>query len=75
VSRKHLSNKFTQKLITRIVKAGGTVEITAEGHLKVLGPLGIAYIGTQTSGRRRHDDGLKDLHRYAGIEIGKIDGS
>lgn len=59
------------ELISAIEAAGGTVSTTTKGHLKVMGPKGIAIIGRP--GRDPHQRTLQNeltrLRNNAGLNI------
>jgi hypothetical protein len=63
-------SKETRKLITAIEQAGGSVTVTARGHLKVLGPGGLAIVGSASpTGRHDRENTLTTLRRHAGLDI------
>lgn len=54
--------------LTRKIKAaGGEVEITKQGHLRVRGPLGVAIVGGGSAHSRSKNNAKTTLARYAGI--------
>ena len=53
MSQPRYRNGATRELVTAIEQAGGTVERTANGHLRVSGPAGVAFLSTP-SGSWRH---------------------
>lgn len=74
VMSKHGGNNFrskhTRRLVSVIRAAGGTVTVTARGHLWVRGPTGIALLGSDPP---RHGRGRANLvstvRRHAGIAV------
>lgn len=63
-------SKESQRLIAAIEDAGGRVSVTARGHFRVVGPRGVAFVG---SAPPRHGQAranlLGDLRRYAGLDV------
>lgn len=58
------------RAITRAVRdAGGTVTVTARGHLRVTGPKGIAIIAHRGNSWRVLKDATTDLRTYAGLDV------
>jgi hypothetical protein len=56
--------------IARAVRAaGGTVELTARGHLKVTGPCGVAFVGVHGSSWRNERNARTLIRRAAGLEV------
>lgn len=62
-------SKETRKLIRKITEAGGVVERTANGHLRVCGPTGVALIGSDFSRGHELTQVRLTLRRYAGLHI------
>lgn len=61
----------TKSLIREIVKCGGAVTVTKRGHLKVSGPLGIAFVSSALSSTSRTSANVcANIRRYAGLNIG-----
>lgn len=62
--------KFIAELTRAVERADGTVEITAQGHLKVTGPRGVAFVGSTVAGhtRARHQV-RRAIAKYAGLEL------
>jgi len=62
--------KQIRALTQRIKRAGGEVEMTSSGHLKVTGPTGTALLGSDAA---NHDRGWQNtratLRREAGIDL------
>lgn len=70
-SRVRLS-KAGRELVAAIERAGGIVQVTANHHLRVRGPAGVAFVSFAHGGDRDLR-GLANtrttLRRYAGIEV------
>lgn len=56
-------------LIRRIERAGGTVTTTNKGHLRVVGPLGVAFVNSLLPNPRERHNAITDIRKYAGLEV------
>ena len=61
--------KEAREIAGQIIAAGGIVEINAQGHLVVTGPLGQAVIGSKYDSSGAHDVARGKLAKHAGIII------
>ena len=61
--------KEARKLIKLIEAAGGTVERTGQGHLKVTGPAGVATVGGSVKAGRETMQALRTVERYTGLVL------
>lgn len=60
--------KEGRELIKAVEKAGGTVERTAGGHLKVTGPIGVAIVSS-SFGLHTMREALRTIRNKAGLLI------
>jgi hypothetical protein len=64
------SHRQSGAIIKAVKAAGGQVEITAKGHIRVKGPAGVAIVPSAPSARGYGKANLRGtLRREAGIEI------
>lgn len=61
------SGKPAKMIARAVVEAGGSFTITANGHLKVQGPAGVAVVGVHQPSPRAVRNAVRDIHRYAGL--------
>ena len=61
--------KATRRLAEAIERAGGTVVLTAGGHLRVTGPEGVAVVSSKLDTARGRKNAIRDLRRHAGIDL------
>jgi hypothetical protein len=47
----------------------GTVELTANGHMRITGPGGVAIVGAHTARWRAEKNVIAAIRKYAGLEI------
>lgn len=58
--------------IARAVQAaGGTVELTGKGHLKITGPAGLAIVGSDP-GSNRLATAIRTIERNTGLTLGTV---
>lgn len=62
-------NKEARQLIKVIEAAGGTVEQTGPGKLRVHGPDGTAMIGDRVTAGRAMTEARKTIARYTGLVL------
>lgn len=62
-------SKETRKLLQAIAAAGGEVERTGRGHLKVTGPAGVAIVGSDIVGNAAWRNTLQTLRVKAGLDL------
>jgi hypothetical protein len=77
MARERYCGKRTRELIKHIERLGGTVELTASGHLRVTGPTGVMVVGSR-HGRpdRRSDLNIRSILRQAtGLDLGRVTAS
>jgi hypothetical protein len=64
-------SKTTRDIVRAVVAAGGTVERTASGHLKITGPDGgVAFIALDPHGPRGLTNAHREIERQTGIRLG-----
>ena len=61
-------SKEARELERAVLKAGGSVERTAGGHLKVVGPSGIAIVAS-TFGKHTMREAVRTIRNKAGLAI------
>lgn len=59
----------TRELIDKIEAAGGRVTFTKRGHLRVTGPVGVAFVSSAWANQRDLQNAVADIARYAGLAI------
>jgi len=57
------------RMARAVEAAGGTVERTANGHLKVVGPSGFAIVGSSYGSRRSWKNAIADVRKHAGLNL------
>lgn len=62
-------SKEARKLIAAVEAAGGVVERTGQGHLKVTGPGGVAIVGSDLTGNAAWRNTLATIRNKAGIDV------
>lgn len=62
-------SKQARVFIRAIRDAGGVITVTARGHLRVVGPLGVALVGQHLDDARALRNAVGDIRRYAGLAI------
>jgi hypothetical protein len=67
--QRRLQGKHARELARRIEDAGGSVSLTANGHLRVKGPMGIAVVSSSASDPRNLVKALATIRRYAGLAV------
>lgn len=67
--KRRYRGKEAREIADEVQAAGGSVEILANGHLRVTGPGGSAVIGSKLNTPGAHDTVRNKLARYAGISI------
>ena len=61
--------KETRAIYRAVADAGGTVEITGKGHLKITGPDGrVAYVASDPANNAMRTT-LKEIERRAGLKL------
>jgi hypothetical protein len=70
---KEWRSKEAKEIVAAVRQAGGTVERTASGHLKVTGPAGIAIVASapstgRTGGRAIHNT-LATIRSKTGLDV------
>lgn len=60
--------KQTRELHKAVKAAGGRVERTSDGHLRVHGPAGHAVVGSDLHGRARRN-AHAEIRRLAGLDL------
>jgi hypothetical protein len=60
--------KEARKLVAQIEAAGGSVEESGVGKLKVTGPAGVAHVGDNLQGAARIR-AVKAIERHTGLEL------
>ncbi|HEX8112050.1 MAG TPA: hypothetical protein VF516_30165 [Kofleriaceae bacterium] len=69
VRRRRAASKEV-RIIERAAKAvRGRVERTANGHLKVFGPLGMTIVGSRLNNARAWSNAARDLRVHAGVVV------
>ena len=68
-AQRRLQGKHARELARRIRAAGGSVTLTANGHLRVQGPRGVAVVSSSASDPRNLVKALSTIRRYAGLEV------
>ncbi len=71
MSNRPFTNKIARAVCDAVTAAGGTVEITKKGHLKVTGPGGIAIVGYRYQGgnRRIVRQITAHIRQHAGLTV------
>jgi hypothetical protein len=67
--RPRYPTKHARKLARAVASAGGTVELTANGHMRITGPGGVAIVGAHTAIWRAEKNTVAAIRKYAGLEI------
>lgn len=67
--RPRYQTKRARKLARAVISAGGTVELTAKGHMRIIGPGGIAIVGAHTTSWRAEKNAVATIRKHAGLEI------
>jgi len=60
--------KETRAIYRAVQEAGGTVEVTGKGHLKITGPLGVAYVASDPANNSMRTT-LREIERRAGLKL------
>jgi hypothetical protein len=68
------NGKRTREFIAAIRQAGGEVELTAKGHLRVTGPAGVTVVGSRhgPTDRRAQLNALSELRRRTGLHVRRV---
>lgn len=61
-------SKEARDIERAVIRAGGTVERTAQGHLKITGPLGIAIVASDPGSNAMRTT-LRTIERRAGLKL------
>jgi hypothetical protein len=61
--------KEIRRLVAAVKEAGGTVQRTANGHLKVTGPTGFAIVGSSIAAGRETARAWRVAERYTGLVL------
>lgn len=61
-------SKEARQIERAVVKAGGTVERTGKGHLKITGPNGVAFVASDPGSNAMRTT-LRTIERQAGLEL------
>jgi len=69
MSQRKLCGKHARSLASAILAAGGKLSVTANGHFRVVGPKGVAFVGAHTNSRRALHAARCSLRNYAGLEV------
>lgn len=69
MSNRPMRNKFAREIIEVVTAAGGTVTVTAKGHLKITGPVGTAVVSYSGNSRRRARDTMALIRKHAGLDV------
>ena len=67
--KRRYRTKEAREIAGQVIAAGGSVELNAQGHLVVTGPLGRAVIGSKFTFSGAHDAIRRTLAKHAGITI------
>jgi hypothetical protein len=62
-------SKRARKLARAVISAGGIVELTANGHMRITGPDGVAIVGAHTTSWRAEKNAVATIRKHAGLEI------
>jgi hypothetical protein len=60
--------KEARAIEAAVIAAGGTIERTGNGHLKITGPLGVAFT-TSDPGNNSMRTALRTIERYSGLTL------
>lgn len=60
--------KEARAIEAAVLEAGGTIERTGNGHLKITGPLGVAFT-TSDPGNNAMRTALRTIERYSGLKL------
>lgn len=64
-----LPGKHARDVAKAVIAAGGEVEVTSNGHLKITGPAGRAIIGVHRASYRGRAMAVTTARRHAGLEL------
>lgn len=66
-------SKEVREIVAAVTAAGGTVQLTSKGHLRITGPGGVAIIGSSPNAGRQGKRGLANtlatIRRETGLSI------
>jgi hypothetical protein len=65
---KRLPGKHARALAKAIIKAGGQYTLTPNGHFRVTGPEGVAFVSTR-SNCMAGVGAVNDIRRHTGLEV------
>jgi hypothetical protein len=66
---KRWRSKEAKEIVAAVQRAGGQVERTASGHLKVIGPAGAAIVASAPTGGRAVHNTLATIRSKAGLAV------
>lgn len=61
--------KHARNLSKAVIAAGGAVTLTAGGHLRVTGPLGVAVVGSCHQGFHSLKNAVSQIRRSTGLHV------
>lgn len=64
-----MSHVSPRKIRRAIEKAGGRIVNSRGAHLRVAGPAGVAFVGTELRAARAARNTEAALRRYAGLDV------
>ncbi len=62
-------SKYVAEMAEAVERVGGSLQVTAKGHLRVTGPLGVAFVGSAPKRGAALRKAVADIRRYAGLEL------
>lgn len=68
VPKRHKS-KHARAICRAVLAAGGSVKLTAGGHLLVSGPAGHATVGSSGSSYHATANAVASIRKYSGLDI------
>lgn len=66
--KKRARRKEAMAIIKAVEAAGGSVTLTAKGHLRVTGPLGLAIVASDPANNSMRQS-IETIRKYAGLTI------
>lgn len=67
--KRRYRTKEAREIADEVIAAGGSIELTAIGHLKVTGPAGTAIVQSELTGPGAYKMVTRTIARYAGLRI------
>lgn len=68
MSKKKQRTKEGKEVVKRVEAAGGAVERTGKGHLKIIGPKGVAFVGSDP-GSNRMEKTYETIRNETGLDV------